>query len=424
MAKKIGWGLVVGMVVIGITVFAACGRHFSDLQKDIRVVLKGILSPQQISTLIDFRRNHTEKFHWKVDKPGDLFETWKELDLSEEQQEQLLRIAHTFIDKTHPDLMTIIETGSELKRKVLEGDPYHQEIKQLSTRFGTEIGEMLWNLALMHSQARAVLTPEQIEIMEEHRNKHDIHLKNAIQALPDMAEDLAALWSDLKLTPNQVDALEAVYRVVMRYKQDQHVKRHDEWRADIAKILTPEQLAVVDGFHERQVAECRAHFLKRVEERERFHNELSLTGEQKFKLIQIALDRRARIVQSIQDIANAAGGLRKQVHTDIPDRGSLMAAAAGFGDAIGNAVAVGAEFMADAKEVLTTDQMDLFKSHINNHLDQHLKHARIVPAKFQNLIGFLDELNLTSEQKDQIVKWIAEKLKEQRGKHRGMKRFL
>jgi len=424
MTKKIGWGIVVAIIVIGVTVFAADNRHLSDLQKDIGMVLKGILSPQQISTLINFKRGHAEKFHWKVGGPPDLFKTWKELDLSEEQQEQLMRIAGTLVDKTHPYLMTIIETGGELKRKVLESDPKHPEINQLSMRLGAEIGEALWNLTLVHRQARSVLTLGQTEIMEKHRSEHDLHLKSTIHALPDIAEDLAALWSGLKLTPNQVDALEAVHRVVTRYRQDQHAKGHDEWRADMAKILTPEQLAVADRFHEKEAAERSAHLLKIAEERERFHDALGLTGEQKIKLVQIALDRRAQIVQAIQNVANAAGGLRQQVHTDIPDRGALMTAAAGFGDAIGHAAAVGAELAADAKEVLTTEQMDLLKSYINQHLNQHLEQVRIVPAKFHELIDLFDGLKLTPEQKDQIVKQIAEKHKEQRPKHRGMKRVL
>jgi Spy/CpxP family protein refolding chaperone len=163
------------------------------------------------------------------------------------------------------------------------------------------------------------------------------------------------------------------------------------------------------------------HFLKRAEERERFRSELDITGEQKIKLIQIALDRRARIVQAIQDVSNAAEELRKQVHADIPDRGILMAASAGLGDAIGSAAVVGAEFMAEAKSVLTTEQLDLLKSHINHHLDQHLEHARIVPAKFHELTGFLEELSLTPGQKEQIVKLIAKKHKEHKTRHSGMK---
>jgi len=424
MSKKIGWGIMASIVVIGMTVFAADSWYFGDLQKDIRTVLNGILSPQQISTLMDFRRGHVEKFHWRVGEHPDLYKTWKDLDLSEEQQGQLVRIAGAGVDETYPYLMTVIETGSELKRKVLEGDPDHPEIKQLSTRLGKEIGETLWNLALVRSQARAVLTPEQIEIMEQHRSKHDLHLKSAIQALPDMAEDLAALWSELKLAPNQVDALEAVHRVVTTYRQNQHVKWHDEWRADVAKTLTSEQLAVANRFHEKHVGEGRAHFLKGAEERERFHDELGLTGEQKIKLVQITLNHRSRIVLVIQDVANAAGGLQRHVHADIPDRDALMASAARFGDAIGYAAAVGVELMADAKEVLTTEQVDLLKSYINNHLDQHLEHARNLPAKFHELIDFLDELDLTHEQKDHIVKLIAEKHKEQKPKCHRIKSVL
>jgi Spy/CpxP family protein refolding chaperone len=373
---------------------------------------------------MDFRRDHGERFYWKERERPDLFRTWKELNLNEEQQEQLLKIAGDLVDKTHPYLMTMIETGSELKQKVLDGDPHHPAINQLSARLGTEIGEIHWNLALVRGQARSVLTPEQIEIMEQHRSKRDLRLKTAIDALPDMAEDLAALWSGLKLKPNQVDALEAAHRLITRYRQNQHIKRHDEWRADIAKILTPEQLAVADRFHEKQVAEGGAHFLKIGEERERFHDELGLTGEQKIKLVRIALDRRGRIVPSIQDVMNAAGALREQVHADIPDRGALMAAAARLGEAIGHAAGQGAALIADAREVLTTEQMDLVKGHINNHLDQHLEHARIMPTKLHELIDFLNELSLTPEQKDQVVKLIAEKHEAQRTQYHGMKRVF
>ena len=424
MAKKIGLGIVAAMVVIGVTVFAADGLHFSGLQKDIRAVVKGILSPQQISTLLDFRRDHHEQFHRKESERPDLFKTWKELDLSEKQQEQLLRIAGEAVDKTHRYLMTVIETGSELKTNVLDGNPHPPAINRLSARLGTEIGELFWNLALVRSQARSVLTPEQIGIVGQRHGRHGFRLKTAIDALPDMAEDLASLWGELKLTPNQADALEAAHRLVTRYRQNQHIKQHDEWRADIAKILTSEQLAVADRFHEKQVATGGAYFLKRSEQRERFHDPLGLTGEQKIKLVQIALDRRGRIVPSIQDVMNAAGGLGEQVHADIPDRSALMAAAVRLGDAIGRAAEVGAELVADAREVLTTEQMDRVKGHLNDRLDQHLEHARIMPARVHELIDFLDELGLTPEQKDQVVRLIAEKREAQRAGHCGMKRVF
>jgi Spy/CpxP family protein refolding chaperone len=121
---------------------------------------------------------------------------------------------------------------------------------------------------------------------------------------------------------------------------------------------------------------------------------------------------------------NAAEMLREQVHSDIPDRGALMAAASRLGDAIGQAAAVGSELMVDAREVLTKEQMDLLEGHIKNHLDQHLEQARIMPTKLHELIAFLNELNLAPEQKDQVVKLIAEKHEAQRAKHHGMKRVF
>ena len=270
MAKKIGLGMAAVVIVIGVTVFAADRLYFIGLQKDIRTIIQGILSPGQISTLIDFRRKQVEKFEPKEGEPPDLFQTWKKLDLTEEQQKQLLKIADGLADEVHPYLMAAIETASELTRKVLEGDSLDPEINPLSARLGSELGEIFWNLARARSGAKAVLTAKQIEIMEQHRSEHDLRMKGLIRDLPGMAEDLAALWTALQLTPNQADALETVHRLIMRYVQNEQVKQHNEMRADMAKILTADQLALADRFHERQIGKTGRILLQMGEERERF----------------------------------------------------------------------------------------------------------------------------------------------------------
>ena len=116
--------------------------------------------------------------------------------------------------------------------------------------------------------------------------------------------------------------------------------------------------------------------------------------------------------------------MREQVHAEIPDRSALMAAAAGLGNAIGQVAGVGAGLMADVKGVLTTEQTDLVRGHINSHFDQHLEHARMMPVKVHELIDFLNELGLTPGQKDQVVILIAERHEAQRAKHEEMKRLF
>jgi hypothetical protein len=66
--------------------------------------------------------------------------------------------------------------------------------------------------------------------------------------------------------------------------------------------------------------------------------------------------------------------------------------------------------------------MDLLNKHINKHFDQHLENARIMPAKLHALIDFVEELGLTPDQKDQVVKLIAEKHEARGARHHGMKR--
>jgi len=423
MAKKIGLGVAAAVIMIGVTVFAADRLYLTGLQKDIRTIIQGILSPGQISTLMDFRRRQAEKFEPKAGEAPDLFETWKALDFTEEQQNQLLKIAGDSTDEIHPHLIAAIETAGELSRKVLEGDSFDPEISGLSARLGSELGEIFWSLARAHSGAKAVLTVRQVEIMEQLRTERDLRIKGLIRDLPGMAEDLAALWTALQLTPNQADALGTVHKLISRYVQSEQVKQHDEIRVDIAKILTSDQLALADRFHERQIGE-RAFWLQLVEERERFVEALGLTGEQKTRLVRLVLDRRARIVPSIQDVLNGAGRLREQIHAEPPDRSALMTAAAGLGNALGQAAGVGAGFMADVKGVLTTEQADLVSGHTNSLFNQHLERARMMPVKVHRLIAFLNELGLTPGQKDQVVKWIGDRLQAQRARHEGLLRLF
>ncbi len=425
MAKKIGLGVVGLILMVGVTVLAADTGYFGDLPKDLTTVVKGILSPQQISVLMNFRRGHAKHFQAKGTERPDLFKTWKQLNLTEAQQKQLLKMAADSVDQVNPYLMPVVATGIELKRKVFEGDPDDPAINQLSAQLGKEMGEVLWQIALMHNQAKSILAADQIILLEQLRSEHGLRLETKINGLPEMAEQLATLWSELHLTPDQADGLAAAHRLLATHRRDQHLEQHNEWKAEIQKILTAEQVSMVDKFHEQQVAQGRADFLKTSDERARFSQDLGLTGEQKIKLVQIALDRRTQIVPAIQDLVKAAANVRDQLHRDTPDRGDLLTAAAILGDAIGRAAGVGAGLMAEVKQVLTTEQTELLGSYINNQLDRHVEHVRIMPLKVRQAVDLIDELGLTADQKDQIVKWIAEKHQVRNAtKHHGAPHFF
>jgi Spy/CpxP family protein refolding chaperone len=425
MAKKIGWGILAVILIMGVSGFAADTGYLGDLPKDLTTVLKGILSPQQISILMKFWRDHGKGFHGKGSERPDLFKAWKELNLSEEQQRQLLKISGDTVDKVHPYVMTMIATGTELTRKVIAGDPTDPSINELSAQFGKETGEMLWQMALVRGEARSLLTPDQIEILQQHRRQHDLLLKTRVDALPRMAEELAVLWSELNLTPSQMDGLSAVHRLMRTQRRNQHIRQHEEWKVDMEKILTPDQIRIAERFHDKQIAQGEAHFIKVSDERDRFCQDLGLTGEQKIGLLQIALEKRPRIVPSIQKIMNASADLRDQVHSDILDRKALMAAAAKLGDAIGQAAGVGAMFMNDAKEVLTTEQIELVREHMDSRIERHVEQVRIIPAKVHEVIELIDELGLTPEQKDLVVKVITQRHRDRRSnEHHGITKFF
>jgi hypothetical protein len=259
--------------------------------------------------------------------------------------------------------------------------------------------------------------------MEHHRSERDLRMKGLIRDLPGIAEDFAALWTDLQLTSNQADALATVHRLIARKMKNEQVRQHDEMRADMAKILTADQRVLADRFFERRIGD-RAVWYQTGEERERFLEALGLTGDQKIKLVRVVFDHRTAIVPSLQDVLNAVGRLREQVDAEVLDRSALMAATAELGHVIGRAAGSGAELIADLNEVLTTEQTDLVREHINSLFGHHFEHARRMPVKVHELIDFLRELGLTPGQKDQVVKRIAETHRAQWTRHEEMKRLF
>ncbi|MEW5803878.1 MAG: hypothetical protein AB1847_17425 [bacterium] len=412
MAKKIGLSIAVLSLAACITILVTPKQGLSNFGQDIKTLIRGILSPSQIGTLISFRSDFKEKYQSLKGEHPDPVKIWQELQLSEEQQEQLLGVADSRVEVIHPAFMTLLETGRDVSRILLAADPANPEIAVISQRLGQQIQELAWNLALTHKEGEVLLTKDQRECLYTLHNEHNLNAVKRMDSLPAIGDDLAAFWEKLGISAKQVDALGVLHKFFAQKKVKQFGEAHAELHEKIQNLLTPRQQQLAETFYEKYFPAGWDHLQKKALERELLHEELQLSGEQKIRLIQIMLSNRQKIVSALQELRQAAFGLHEAVRAETLDRPNVMEAAQVVAAAIRQSLSTGASLIAEANQVLQPRQTEFLASHISSWWDDHLESAQTLPQKVHDLADLLEELELSSAQKEKIIALVAETRKE------------
>lgn len=424
MKKKIKW--IVGSVLIAIvvSVFVAQAMISDNIKSDIKTALHGILSPGQIGTLMDFKKDCTDKYTFTAHHRSAPFELWRSLDLTEDQQEQLLAMVDEDVDSILPYMMQVLETGVQLKKTVLSGGADASGIDGLADRLGEQIGEAAWNLAQLRAEAMAVLTREQQDLISQHGSEHRRAAQTFLDQLPDFSNDLFALWNDLQLAPNQMDALTAVHNLARCCKRGGTLKSHENLKTEVETVLSPAQSSVLEDFHAAGISEFGPGFHEILSERESLFKELDLSGEQKIELANLLLDKRKEVGEALQDVADAVFILHDAIHDDAPDSGMIKEAAEDLGNAVGRAAHTAAVVVGDARGILTPEQSDLLDSHMEMYFEEHLAQVRNLPGRIHAVFDLLQTLDLTPEQKEQIMNILVDHHELGHSGHRRLHGFL
>jgi len=100
------------------------------------------------------------------------------------------------------------------------------------------------------------------------------------------------------------------------------------------------------------------HIMGRIGRLMVLHSELDVTAEQRGQLRTIAQSHKQEIAQALQPVVAAGRALNAAAAADPVDEAAVKAAAAAFGEALGQAALVVAPIKAEASQVLTADQLD------------------------------------------------------------------
>jgi len=104
---------------------------------------------------------------------GRLITLKAELDITDEQHEQLKAIVHAHHDEIAKAVQKLVEKKQALRQAVMAKPADEGAIRAASDELGKAIGDTAVLGSKIIDEARGVLTPEQLELVEESLAEHD-----------------------------------------------------------------------------------------------------------------------------------------------------------------------------------------------------------------------------------------------------------
>lgn len=413
--KKIIIGTLIAALLIGAATVVAVVSPDAEVMR----LIKNSLTPAQFSVLMDFRAAHQKDMEDRLAQRDDPAKIWRDLALTENQQDKLLDALAMNVDEVSTEVQKVQTTGGALRRAVFAGVPDSPELRDASVKLGHDLGDAAVAAARALADARSILTPAQVKLLEDKLAEHDQHLEAAVNKMPSRVEELVDLWKILALTPGQVEALSTIHDRMPVLMRERHKKDREEFRSEMKDILTPAQLALADRF--RAEGHDGRHERMR-EERKKFEAELGLSGSQKIQLVNLAIGRREALESAATLLIAATQDLRDKVLAVPTDEAAIRQSADRLAEIIGYSASMAAELVTDSRKILSDRQFILIEKQLDRHDAMIARRIAEAPARVHRLVSFLDELALTPAQKNSILDLVEKKHEERKDRFMKMHR--
>ena len=410
------WALI-GLLMVAGAVAVYGGIAYSETFSEVRErgdrIARGILSYEQFSTLMEFRKNHRDLFPKQMGKGEPGPKALLGLDLSGAQIDQILDRMTAHSGPIKEAMERVSNSAAALGNELLKGDGGSDILGNLSQDLGKHLGESGILVARLYQEIVPLLSPEQVEILKRVSDERDQRAQERIHQIPKILADLVGLWKELDLTSRQVDALSALHG---QFRETFH-RRHEDWlaglRKDLRGILDQDQMALADRFHEEQEPGGKRFREVRREVRRELMKDLSLSAEQKIALMNVVVAKEEGIGGAAQAILQGARDLRKAAFAQTLDEAAVRSSASRLGQAIAGGAERVAHLLAEAKGVLTAQQMEVLSDHGRKR--QGMLRDTLVqkPEKIRTVLAFLRDLHLSREQKD-ALQGLLSKTRQQR----------
>lgn len=110
-------------------------------------------------------------------------------------------------------------------------------------------------------------------------------------------------------------------------------------------------------------AKIRGLVFKRLNQMIALREQLNLTSDQKSRFRSLFLAHRQEIADMVEEMATLRQALKNEVLSDVPDETAIRRAASDLGESLGENAVRASRLLAEAKAVLTPEQLALLKEH-------------------------------------------------------------
>ena len=381
---------------------------------EVMRILRGTLTPAQLRILLDARKAHIAEMQARFADQPDPVQIWRNLDLAEDQQDKLLDVAAMNVDELALAGQQVQADGAALRRAVFTGNPDNPAIKTATDQLGLDLGDAAVLAADALEDARSALTPAQVKLLEDQKALHDRHLSEFLNNMPARVEELVTLWNKLALSPQQMDALQEIHRIMPGIMRRRHQQDQAQFRADLSAILTPAQLVLADQFRAQMKAEHKGG--RGLAMRQKLEADLALTGSQRISLVNMLIARRDSLEQAGLLLVAAGLDLRDKVLAAPVDEAAIRESAGNFATVLASVSSLGAQLVTDARKILTPKQFGVIAAAADRRDQAIARHIGQAPARVHAAIGFADQLALTPVQKSAIADLIEKRHAERRAR--------
>jgi len=405
-------------------VIAACllgGLALSQTAREARgkgaAILKQVLTPRQLRALAQFAKAHREERKEGIEKAleqsEDLEGLVRKFDLTPEQEEELARLGAGRLGQIVPAAEPIMAGESALREALLAETPDEQAIRAASAELARGIGEAVVIAAGAGKEALAVLTPEQIALLDDLRRKSGDDEQEALAKLPQGVDSLLAFYRDVDVSPEQIDGLIKLSGPLEKIFKDQGELRETVFLLKLQAILADPQMQTLMAYHDEQKRAGEARAEEQKQKVLKLWNELGISKSQMDALEALVEARKSEIIPAAESIIEASWLLRDDALAPNPDAARIRDDANSLGDVIGDAAVLGADMIAEARKILSPQQFALVVEFTLAAEAEAHEAVRQAPGEIRKLLDLRAKLDLTPEQRDAVKQLILSEMQKQ-----------
>ena len=380
----------------------AVSQNLSPEEKQGISLIKQALTPAQIRVILDYIKAHKDEARDMLQKgiaQHDKDQAFmKALNITPAQEDKLAGIAASRIEQIKPLADSLYASGVALERAVLAQQPNPAGIRSAALDLGQDIGAAALVATGMVKEARQVLTPDQVSLIENKIKEADAQGRAEMDKMPARADEGFTVVKAVDITPEQITGIIKLAKASEPFFEQRGKIHEARMEMELAQVLTSDQMKTLKNFQAAQE--------KIFEPKAKEYEAVGIKTWNDFKLSKVQLDALVALVESnkssiltiARSISDSSLALRNEVLA-ANDDAKILAAADVLGEGIVQAGLLGSDMAQEARKILSAGQVDTVLKLVAYAEKEIYDWLQIIPDQAQGALKLRADLNITADQR-------------------------